>query len=57
MTINVINEDRLEGDLPTIALLDAYEVRAIQGIPADVDNARFHSTPPALSIPSATPLA
>jgi hypothetical protein len=38
MTINVIREDGIEGYLPTFILPDTQEVRAIQGIPADVDH-------------------
>jgi len=38
MTINVVREDGIEGYLPTFVLPDSQEVRAIQGIPDDVDH-------------------
>jgi hypothetical protein len=38
MTINVVVKDGLDGYLPTIVIPDTQEVRAIQGIPADVDH-------------------
>ena len=37
-TINVITEDGIEGYLPTFVLVDTLEIRAIQGIPTDVDH-------------------
>ncbi|MEZ6058505.1 MAG: hypothetical protein R3C01_17525 [Planctomycetaceae bacterium] len=38
MTINVIREDGLDGYLPTFVLPDTQQIRAIEGIPADVDH-------------------
>lgn len=38
MTLAVISEDGLDGYLPTFILPDIPEIRAIQGIPADVDH-------------------
>jgi hypothetical protein len=38
MTINIIRENGLSGYLPTFILPESQEIRAIQGIPADVDH-------------------
>jgi len=38
MTINVIREDGIDGYLPTFVLPDTQQIRAIQGIPDDVDH-------------------
>lgn len=38
MTITVIQQDGIEGYLPTFALPDTRQLRAIQGIPADLDH-------------------
>ncbi|MBS0263919.1 MAG: hypothetical protein JSS02_18415 [Planctomycetes bacterium] len=38
MTINVIRADGLDGYLPTFVLPDTEEIRAIEGIPDDVDH-------------------
>ena len=38
MTIGVIRDDGIAGYLPTFALPDTKQVRAIQGIPAAVDH-------------------
>jgi hypothetical protein len=37
MTINVVREDGIAGYLPTFVLPDTQQIRAIQGIPSDVD--------------------
>jgi hypothetical protein len=38
MTLQVISEDGLDGYLPTFVLPNTQQVRAVQGIPADVDH-------------------
>jgi len=38
MTIKVISDDGIAGYLPTFVLPDTQQVRAIQGIPAEVDH-------------------
>ena len=38
MTIEVIREDGLANYLPTLAFPDTQEIRAIQGIPSEVDH-------------------